>query len=338
MSVDPINTAFLLDDEANSVVATVLPFGAAEAFFCIVIALVVLPLEVQRRGGGGSLASLEVSRYADNAKRFLKECAPEALMLLSFATLAALLRSRGDESMVLDDRASEEAWAQIKAEWPLLLTADTLLSLQAMIRVIVLLSAVCRKTSCSHSALSGESAIFALIAGLARVGLFYRSSAYMLDGPLGGWLPGVCEAVVVPLLLILAWKTIRARFLWVVLAVLGICFHSLRNRLALAEDNDYVADSLFIAAHCGDLMAAVAFLGRSALVEGANEGVSAGFAQLLMPLQQGFAAYYFLQAFSHSEELVGTGRPFDVLHIGSTIAFGAYLGGCALYLAERFDS
>mmetsp|Transcript_12088 Transcript_12088/g.32380 ORF Transcript_12088/g.32380 Transcript_12088/m.32380 type:complete len:345 (+) Transcript_12088:100-1134(+) len=315
--------------------------GGLEALLCTVVAMVVLRVELQRRGASGpNLGSMQVSWCADSAKRLLKECVPEAALLLSCLTLAALLRSRGDtgflEAVQPGGEQEQEAWEAIKAEWPILLTADTLLALQAMLRLVVLLSVVLRLGSAGAVPLSDEASALWLGAGLARVALVARTSSYMLDGPLGGMMPAACEIAVLPILFVLSRHTLRRAPLSVGVAVAAAAVYASRNRLALSDD-DPLADSLFILAHTLDTLAAFAYLVRTALIDGSAKDVSVGFTHLLLPIQQGFAAYYFLVAFAEMPQLVGKGVPFETLHIGNVAAFGAYLGACALFFAERFD-
>merc|ERR1719433_751291 len=71
---------------------------SGETMLCVVVAMVVLRLELQRRAGSGpDIGSRrEATRYAQNCKRLLKECMPEAASLMACLTLAAALRARGD--------------------------------------------------------------------------------------------------------------------------------------------------------------------------------------------------------------------------------------------------
>lgn len=312
-----------------------LPVGAVEAFFFAAVAVVVLRLELQRRAGTGpNLGSRQGGWYAESCKRLLKECAPEAAGLLTCLTLAAALRARGDTQGASESEA--EAWAQITAEWPLLLTADTLLSLQAMLRLVVLVSVVLRAGCEAAVPLAGEATALWLFAGLARAGVLARTAVYMLDGPLGGVLPAACEVAVLPILLVLSKGALRRAPFTLALVLAAAVSFSSRNYLGLT-DGDWHSDSLFILAHGLDCLAAFAYLLRTVLIDGGSKGVSAGFTHLLMPVQAGLSAYYFLQAFSQVPELVGAGAPFETLQIANTATLGAYLGASALFFAECFD-
>jgi len=309
---------------------------SAETLMCVAVAMVVLRLELQRRAGTGpDIGSRrDAGNYAQNAKRLLKECAPEAASLMACLTLAAALRARGDVSHQPSDA---EAWSQIKAQWPLLLTADTLLSLQAMLRLVVLLSNVLRAGTSGNSVpLSEEASALWLGANTARLMLLCCTTTYMLDGPLGGMLPAACEIAVIPILLALSRGTLRRAAVSLVMVVaIAACFAS-RNHLALVGNP--ITDALFTLAHTLDLLAGFIYLVRTVLIERRTQDVSVGFTHLLMPIQQGLSAYYFWQAFSFVPELVGAGLPFEVLQIGNTVCFGAYFAASALYFAECYDA
>mmetsp|Transcript_55154 Transcript_55154/g.120964 ORF Transcript_55154/g.120964 Transcript_55154/m.120964 type:complete len:347 (-) Transcript_55154:57-1097(-) len=329
----------MMDSEsASTAISAGLGLGsAAETFLCVIVAMVVLRLELQRRAGNGpDFGSRDPGRYAESCKRLLRQCAPEAAGVVACLTLAAALRARGDSGRPLDD----QAWASITAQWPLLLTADTLLSLQAMLRLVVLLSVVLRASGGGPVPLSEEASTMWLMGGLARACLLIKSTVYMLDGPLGGALPAACEVAVLPLLLVLSRGTLRRAPATIALLLPTVGYFCYRNRLALAED--CFTDGLFMFAHVFDLLAALAYLLRTLLIDtsskGGRGGVSVGFAHLVMPVQQSLSAYYFLQAFDIVPELVGSGLPFEVLQIGNTVQFGAYLGALALHLAECFEA
>lgn len=273
------------------------PAGAVEALMGAVVVVAVLHVELQRRAGAGPRALVR------DCGKLLRVCVPEAVGLLACLAVAAVLRARGDART--PDGADAEAWAEIKAQWPLLITADTLLSLQAMLRLVVLVSALLGAGRGASGPLADEASMLWLGAATARVALLARSGAYMLDGPLGGRLPAACEVAVLPVLLALSRRTLaRAPFACATVLALSATLAS-RNFLLLAGDQ--VADTLFMASHSLDLLAAFAYLFRTVLIEHRSTDVSIGFAHLLMPVQQAMSAYYWLQAFHAMPELVGAG-------------------------------
>jgi len=313
--------------------------GVAETLICTVVAMLVLRIELQRRAvTGPNFGSREGGGYAEECQRILRQCAPEAAGVIACLTLAAALRARGDV-MSTAGAVDEAAWAQIKADWPLLITADTLLSLQAMLRFVVLVSVALRCSGNQTVPLADEVGTLWLGAGLARLVTGSRANAYLLDGPLGGNLPFACEIAVIPLLFVVGRDTLRRAPSTMVAIVVATAIFAGRNHLNLASDT--VADSCFIAAHCMDFLASIAYLMRTLLVDSGPRGsaahISMGFVHLLMPIQQSLAAYYFVRAFEASPVLVGAGRPFHLLQIGNIAQLGAYLGAASLYLAECFD-
>merc|ERR1719499_843312 len=149
-------------------------------------------------------------------------------------------------------------------------------------------------------------------------------------------LPTACDLAVMPILFVLSRETMRGAWGSIaVILVAAICF-AFRHRLALSGDT--TSDALFTLAHSLDLLAGCTYLVRTVLIDRCPRDVSVGFTHLLMPIQQGLAAYYFWQAFSYVPELVGAGLPFEVLQVGNTICFGAYLAAAALYTAECHDA
>eukprot|EP00401_Gymnodinium_catenatum_P066308 CAMPEP_0117470366 /NCGR_PEP_ID=MMETSP0784-20121206/7176_1 /TAXON_ID=39447 /ORGANISM="" /LENGTH=348 /DNA_ID=CAMNT_0005264447 /DNA_START=106 /DNA_END=1149 /DNA_ORIENTATION=- len=312
--------------------------SVAEVTICVFAAMVVLRLELQRRGGAGA-GTVGLSGGVAQCKQILQYCAPEVAGVVACLTLAALLRARGDTQEF--DAAQAAAWEEIKSQWPLLLTADTLLSLQAMLRVVLLISAVLRAGTMPVP-FGDEVAAFSFGAHFVRGLLAAKSASYMLDGPLGGKLPVACEVVAIPLLGALgAFGTLRRCPLGAAAVVAGVAWLASRHHLSLGEDR--AADELFIAAHVFELLAALAYLVRSVLIGGndafePSRSSAIGFTHLLMAAQQSLATYYFLRAFDAAPELVGAGLPFQVLHIGCALQLGVYLAAAAIFLAERFEA
>jgi len=310
--------------------------GMVETMSCLVVGMLVLRVELQRRAATGpTLNSREGSGYAESCKRILRHCVPEAVGVIACLAFAAALRARGDQSSGPED----DTWAQIKAQWPILMTADSVLSLQAMLRLLVLLSCVLRAAGGVPVPLGDETAMLWLGAGLARVALLVRTDAYMLEGPLGGNLPAACEVAVLPLLFVLSRRSLAKSPFTGALTCAAVAVLARRNHLNIAKDP--MSDGLFIAAHGLDILAAFAYLQRTLLMDVGSHGcmgnVSIGFAHLLMPVQQCLATFYFIQAFAAQPALVGSGRPFAVLQIGGIAQVGFYLGAAAVYMADSLD-
>jgi len=308
-----------------------------EVFICVVAAMVVLRLEMQRRAGDHYADAGGLGGAIGGCKKILVHCAPEVAGVVACLTLAALLRARGDVNGV--DAANEEAWEEIKRQWPLLITADTLLAFQAMLRVVVLLSVVLRSNALMPVPLSDEVASLSLFGSLSRCGLLVVSKVYFLDGPLGGNLPGACELATIPLLVALGgFANIKRCPLIAVAVVCGVAWLAFRHHLSLATEA--YADEFFLAAHMFETLSACVYLARSLLIgsEDQSAGTSAtGFTHVLMAAQSSLATYYFLRAFDAAPELVGSGLPFEVLQTSVTLQLGMYLGAALVFAAERIQ-
>merc|ERR1719162_2411002 len=116
----------------------------AEMAICIIAAMIVLRMELTRRLGDGSPGlRYGFSGSIEGCKQIFKHCGPEVAGVVACSTLAVLLRVRGDVDFNVDPSTSAH-WEEIKSQWPLLLTADTLLSFQSMLRLVVLGSVLLR--------------------------------------------------------------------------------------------------------------------------------------------------------------------------------------------------
>eukprot|EP00971_Amphidinium_carterae_P196061 3890471-Amphidinium_carterae.1 len=259
-------------------------------------------------------------------------------MLAAFFCLGAWLRMHGDTSTPSNSADENEAWEAIKAEWPILITADSLLSLQAMLRLVLLVSAVLRAGTDEDetSPFAGFTSVLCLGATLARVLLVARTDAYQLDGPLGGVLPVVCEVLTLPLLLLLARRVATSAVLLTIPVMALAAWVASRNHLALSED--YLGNVYFSFAHIVELLAALACVLRTLIATtGAKctrPSMSTGFLYVVLPVQQSMAAYYFLEAFTPVAALVGAGCPFELLQYGNAAALGAYVGALALFVVD----
>mmetsp|Transcript_70909 Transcript_70909/g.184071 ORF Transcript_70909/g.184071 Transcript_70909/m.184071 type:complete len:347 (+) Transcript_70909:90-1130(+) len=282
-------------------------------------------------------------------KHILSRCVPEVVGLVCCAALAALFLTWGD-SEVPSDPADAEAWNKIKQEWPLLTTADTLIALQAMLRLPLVASATFRLGSacCSGggegdgataAAWGAAPAALALAAGCARVAVLLLSPFHRLDGPLGGRLHVAFELAALPPLLGLArgavGRRVRSLFPFVtVLAAVG-CL-SWRHRLALADESPSL-DALFTAAELLETAAAAAYLARTLAWLGGPKAAASSLLHVLLPLQQGLTMYYWMVAFQDDPSLVGAGSPLSLLKISSSSQVALYLAAAALHLAHCME-
>lgn len=302
-----------------------------------VIAIAVLRFEVGRRLANMPQQNVGQSSAGSACCKKLLKYAPETIGLLVCLGLAGTLRIRGSfefpDGMKADAAAAQ--MAEIARQWPILLSADTLLSLQAMLRVCVLVSSVLRRHG--PSLLTQEAVAISLGAAFGRVVLAAHSSVYMLDGPLGGNLPAACELLSLALLLILCRGIHLRTAMTSVLTLAAAAWIASRNHLNLA--NNPITDSLFTFATIAELLGAFAYLSRSVLSDvdadgGNKDNVALCFAHIIMPMQACLAAYYFVQAFEVTPQLVGAGHPFEVLQWACVAQVGAYAGAALLHWAE----
>lgn len=286
---------------------------------CVAVAAVWL-VEFSRRAGEPRLLL---------GKQLLRAWAPEVLGLVAVLSLALHLRLSAQDAFQAPSEDEAQAWAEITAAWPLLITADTLLSLQAMLRLLVLALVVFRVSDVKSFPLGGSAAFLWFAAGLSRAAVPFFSDVYMLDGPLGGKPPQLCELAVLPLLLVLCWRSRSFSFLPCLLVVLAAAVAAYWNRLALS--GSVTPDVLFILAHILDQLVAFAYLLRTLLMDCSD---SLSLTHLIMAAQAAMCAYFFVAGFPHDARLVAAGSPFGVLHIGSTAQLGAYLAAASLHIAQ----
>jgi hypothetical protein len=302
----------------------------------------------------------------------LKRLTPEAVGLASLTALAALLTVRTIRSGALIGNGGEddELAREIQSQWPLLQTADSLLGFQAMLRLLIVVSASARLAGRAgtgkSSPLPGLAAAFMLFAALCRVALLALTPPEMfrLDGPVGGSLNAFFEVAAVPPLVFLALggprfnagaaSTRRTGVTPLGVAVAGAGLVAAvrvarHHHFALADKDVEHLDVLFALAPLLDFLAALAFLVRtltsffeeeSALPRDAD--ASALVAHVFLPVQQLFAAYFICTAFAKPgeapPELVGAGQPFEVLQIAGVAQVGIYLLAGALRAAFWLDN
>merc|ERR1719506_1637395 len=184
--------------------------------------------------------------------------------------MASIVDEDGDGE---PDEAGMKAMADIARQWPILLGADTLLSLQAMLRLLVLMSSALRLGG-GPSLITQETAAIACGAAMSRAALAARTNDYMLDGPLGGNLPVAVEFLSVVFLVILCRGIRRHALMTSCITLLTTAWLASRNRLNLAGDT--FTDSLFLFANIAELLAAFAYLSRGLFLDSEAEGGSRG--------------------------------------------------------------
>jgi len=272
-----------------------------------------------------------------------KSLAPEACgLVLCLALAGALLAGGGEGGPASTLEEDKEIWETIRNEWPVLVTADSLLGLRALLRILLLFSAVFRTEEALASPLAGEPGCLLLLAAISRVLLLALSpqDVYHLDGPLGGIMAMALEvASLGPLIFLAAGKYLDSCRMppWpnaaaVAAAAALACRIALANHLILGGPGDAFLDVLFSLGEMLELAAALAFLLRVLVTAGGSSGSQgpfAAFAHFMLPAQQLLSAYFLLTAWGGTPlegmpALVGAGRPFELLQLGGAAQVGTY--------------
>lgn len=312
----------------------------AQPLMLLVGAAVLWSLELWSRVAQDAAGTPNAWSHTAACGKVLRSLSCEAAALAACALLAGTLLCGGGPAMTFADPADAEAWNRITAAWPLLTTADSLIALQAMLRLLPLLSALLRPSESSkvNFATGSLPPALALAAAVCRVVLLLRSPYHRLDGPLGGWFHIAFEVAAIPPLLILSrhvMHQLQCVAAW--FAVIGCAaWLSSYHRLALSDDSP-VLDSAFTLAELLELAAAATFLARSLKMNGGPRGIASGVMHAVLPLQQGLSMYYLLVAFQDDAGLVGAGSPLAVMQRSSTAQVGMYLFAAAMHATLCLD-
>jgi len=321
-------------------------WGGSDAFLTAIplltLAVGVWLLEQQKRSDAvvGGLTWLAVMRTY----------AKEIVALVACSAFIAFLVLRG-EHMGSPVSPGDEAWADIKREWPILMTADTLLALQAILRLVLLVSVSCRSSTGSSIPLALEAATFMFLAAVVRVTLLMLTpeNLYQLDGPLGGKLNLAFEVSAIPFLLCLSRHMLnvgrRSALLLIAGTLLSVWAASCNQLNLASEEKDAYLDALFTFEHLLESCAAVAIFVRTAASWNSSStctGPAATIAHVILPAQQLLAAYFLLVAFSQPfefpPELTRVGHPLQLLRVAGVTQVGLYLLAAALHFTDFPDT
>lgn len=276
----------------------------------------------------------------------LRSLAPELAGLAACGVIAGSLIYRKEHNGLSPISAEDqEVWQDINTEWPVLMTADSLLGLQAMLRMVLLSSAALRSTDSSVSPFSSEPAFFFFLAAVCKITLLSLSplDVYHLDGPIGGVLNLSLELLTVPLLVFASRHVLSLGLRRLALCLAGIlaaAFLSTCNRLALADPGAEHLDVLFSLVRLLESLAALAFFVRTCSLGSGSGGCFTSFAHALLPVQQCLGAYFMLAAWGGAplqevHELVGAGSPFALLQATGIADVGFYLTSLVVFVASR---
>lgn len=240
-----------------------------------------------------------------------------------------------------DNPEEQQDWDRIKTEWPILRGADTLLGLQAILRLLVVLCAAVKARMGQLTPLSGMAGVCTFAAMSLRSALAAQNLRYDLDGPLGGRVAMGVEAAMVALLATLVCKTFWDFPLRAAVVITAAWSFASSHYFNFAMNPR--VDGMFTAAHVLEGLAAVWFLAqsmRSACRLGKGEcNAASGFAYLMMPLQQSLSTYYFFNVRElHDSSIVGAGHPLCLIKYFALLQLVAYFVAAAFHLAERLDN
>lgn len=299
----------------------------------LLLAAGVWLLEAQRRGQGAPRAGLCMPR----CRHLIPEFAPEAAALLSCAVLAALLLQHGGYQASAD-AADQQIMMQLSKEWPLLRTADSLLALQAMLRLLLLASAALRRAT-THgfdaAPLAGAPATLMLCACITRLVILMVCPDLGLDGPLGGLPNTAFEMASLPLLMFLSHgNTFRMKSMLSIVVLAAVCL-GVANHFALAEDAWF--NGFFSSVYIIESAASIAFLISTVATCGASKNPMLDLLHVWLPLQQSLSFYYFLVAFEETPELIGAGQPFHLMNACGIVQVSAYIAAAALHFVMEQD-
>mmetsp|Transcript_125758 Transcript_125758/g.367514 ORF Transcript_125758/g.367514 Transcript_125758/m.367514 type:complete len:332 (-) Transcript_125758:71-1066(-) len=301
------------------------PDGLFKALPAVAVAAAIWYIELRSRGDR-TPSTASVPEYG----KILRGHVYEVAGLVACMALAAAMLLRGD-TWVPTDPADAEAWNKIKAAWPLLTTADSLIALQAMLRVPPLASALLRP---SHSCpLAGGPALLGFGASACRVALLALSPYHRLDGPLSGGLHASFEVAALAALLLLSRGAFQRRRQVFALAAVALttAWVAYSHRLAFAEDSPRL-DALLTLAELMELAAASLYLARTFGAAEQPHGGASGLLRAVLPVQQGLSMYYWLLAFEDEPGLSAAGQPLALMRVSSTAQVGMYLAAAVLHL------
>jgi len=309
----------------------------------IIFAVAVWAMELQRKEMVGPSAI--VRRILLNLSRF--EIVGLAMCTALVIVLCTRQRHNGFESIPDGDT---NLWQEITNEWPMLMTADSLLSIQSMLRLIVLLSALLRGgAALGTTPLLPECASFMLCASICRLALIGLSpfDTYHLDGPLGGAVYVMFEVAAFPLLLLLSHGMIYQGARGFSVLTGGVMFSLLiakYHQFQLADDAHL--DVLFSMGLIFELPAAACFLVRScatalAATAPTTKHSFAGFAHLALPIQQGLSLYFLLVGLAPPletpEAIMRKGHPFECMWATGAAQVVMYLLAGVAHFASSTD-
>lgn len=311
--------------------------GVVSGIFPLAVAATVWFLEFRRRGADEAHHTTQSNGPSCGPLPLLRQCKPEVVgvgcvMTAAIGLLAQAWTGMTNASPQFTNDEYDAAWVEITQQWPVLMTADTLLALQSLLRLPLLLSVLLRSPTLGTTGpLTGVPTLLFFTGAACRVSLLTWDEAYWLDGPLGGNVNLASEVAALLVLTRLSWGVARTAnmcgLMWSICLAGGLAS---RHQLQISENS--MMNTLFVMAQLLDLLASSAHLAHTWSTDGGPRGGAASFVHFLLPLQQALPVYFFLEAFDEIPELVSCGYPFKVLQLSTAVALGMYLMAAVLHI------
>jgi len=297
-----------------------------------VVAAAVWFLEVRRRGADEAHRATQRDGPSCGPLPLLRQCKQEVVGVgCVMAAVLALLGQAWSGMTFYDETHHFEGW-------PVLMTADTLLGLQSLLRLPLLLSVLLRSPSpVTKGPLTGIPTLLFFAGTACRVSCLAYDEAFWLYGPVGGNVNLASEVAALLVLTWLSWGAISAKN--IVALVWSLCLAggvASRHEIQITENS--TMNSVFVMVQVIDLLAAGAHLVHTMKTDGGPQGGATSFVHFLLPLQQALAVYFFLAGFEEIPELVASGHPFQVLNITSSVSLGMYLMATVLHIVLCVES
>lgn len=301
-------------------------------------------MEMRRRSSDETRLANRNSPCQPVCGPLLRECVPEiaGAGLVVIGAGVSLANAWTDVTAYAGGVQFDAAWTDITNQWPVLMTADTLLALQSLFRLPLLLSVLLRAPPKMEVApqtvpLAGYSILLYFMAGMSRVIILTFDEAYGLDGPLGGRVNYASEIASLLVLTFLAAGALRdlPNIFGLVCSVAIACFVAQRHCFAISEN--VWMDTLFVFAQVMETFGAGVHLTHTFMTDGGAQGGAASFVHFLLPLQQVLPVYFFLEAFEEVPDLSRSGHPFMVLRLISAIGMGLYCLSATIHLVMRLE-
>lgn len=301
----------------SSVVTSCLPCAVAAAVWF---------LETRRRGADEAHRATQRDGPSCGPLPLLRQCKQEVVGVGCVVAAALTLLGQAWSGMAFYDESHHFEG------WPVLMTADTLLGLQSLLRLPLLLSVLLRSpTLGTKGPLAGIPTLLFCAGTACRLSSLVYDEAFKLYGPVGGNINLASEVAAFLVLAWLAWgaisKTNMVALVWSMCLAAGVAS---RHEIQITENS--TMNAVFVMAQLIDVLAAGAHLVHTMKTNGGPRGGATSFVHFLLPLQQALCAYFFLEGFEEIPELVVSGRPFQVLQIATSVSLGMYLMATVLHV------